>query len=256
MIVIPHWSASRFMLFDQCPANFKERYVDGVAVEPSEAMLFGSAVHRGLEAHYNGDDGERAFRAAWKVAVEHDLGGEAHRDLTGMGITLLDKVMALNLKGIPERRIDIDTNLELGAPIIGAIDLWDPTEQVVYDFKTTRGSWSQERAQREQWQPLLYTYAVWEETGTWPAFEYIVANRATGRLDRFRREWTADQWVDEINALWTRMIEVSIEVARGRLDCNGRHGHCQECGERWTHDHTCDETTRSRRVVLAGRGMR
>src|SRR5262245_16038875 len=251
---MPHWSASRFMLFDTCPMLFKERYVDGVVGEPSEAMLFGSAVHRGLESHYQGGDGERSFRAAWKVAVEHDLGGVAHRDLTGVGIELLDRIAALGLKGIPERGFSIDTNLELGAPIIGALDLYDPEANLVVDFKTTRGAWSQARAQREQWQPLLYTYAIWEETGEWPAFEYVVGNRVTGGVSRFRREWTPDQWLDEINTLWMHMIEISIEVARGRLDCNGRHAICPECGDRWTHEHDCDEVPHSKRVVLVGTG--
>lgn len=240
------------MLFDQCPAIFRERYVEGVAIEQTEALCFGKAVHMGLEAHYNGQDGERAFRAAWKSFATVELGNRVHRDLTGTGIELLDKVIALDLKGVPERGFSIDTNVELGAPIIGAIDLYDKANNVVYDFKTTRGSWSQERAQREQWQPYLYTYAVWEETGQWPAFEYIVGNRATGTLTRFRREWTAEQWWDEMSALWVRMCEVSVAVAQDRLACHGKHGYCQECGERWTHDHACDETTHSRRVVLAG----
>ncbi|HXJ29482.1 MAG TPA: PD-(D/E)XK nuclease family protein [Gemmatimonadales bacterium] len=254
MIVMPHWSASRFMLFDLCPASFKERYVDGVAGEPTEAMLFGSCVHRGLEAHYQGNDGERAFRAAWKVAAEVDLHGDVHRELTGMGIELVDKVVALGLKGVPERPFYLDSETELGAPIIGALDLWDAESNTVFDFKTTRGSWSQARAQREQWQPCLYTYAIWDETGEWPAFEYVVLNRATGVLSRFRREWTPDQWLDQMNALWARMCEVSVAVAKGQLDCHGGHGYCPECGERWTHEHNCDLVPHSRRVVLAKGG--
>ena len=45
-----HWSASRFMLFEQCPQAFKARYVDGEVSDPSLPMLFGSAVHLALEA--------------------------------------------------------------------------------------------------------------------------------------------------------------------------------------------------------------
>lgn len=248
---MPHWSATRFMLFEQCPASFRERYVDGVASETTEAMAFGSAVHRGLETHYQGGDGERAFRAAWKVAVEQDLGGVAHRDLTGNGIAIIEQIAALGLRGIPEYGFSLDTEGELGAPIIGAIDLWDAEGNTVYDFKTTRGAWSQARAQREVWQPLIYTYAIWQLTDQWPAFEYIVGNRATARVDRFRREWTADEWLAEMNALWLRMCTTSTAVAKDELECHGKHGFCLECGERWTHEHDCDEVPHSRRVVLA-----
>jgi len=249
-IVMPHWSATRFMLFDQCPGEFKARYVDGVALEPTEALCFGKAVHTALECHYNGGDGERLFRTVWKSMVRDDLGGRVNKNLTGMGIELLDKVIALDLHGTPELPIAIDSNFELGAPIVGAIDLYDEQSETVYDFKTTRGTWSQERAQAERWQPLLYTLAIWYEHGVWPAFEYIVLNRVTGALSRFRREWTQDEWLEQMNAAWLRASEISVAVAQGRLECHGNHGFCPECGERWEHDHICDEGTYSKRVTL------
>src|SRR5262245_13618670 len=135
MTQMPHWSATRFMLYEQCPLLFKERYVDGVAIVPTEAMAFGSAVHLGLEAHYNGGDGIRAFRAAWKQSVL-EL-GQVDRSLTAMGMTLIDEVVDLGLQGIPECGFSIDTNDELGAPVIGAADLWDPSSNTIFDFKTT-----------------------------------------------------------------------------------------------------------------------
>jgi hypothetical protein len=248
-IVVPHWSATRFMLFDQCPGEFKARYVDGVLLEPTEALCFGKAVHLGLEAHFRGSDGERAFRAAWKVETEV-LVGAVNRGLTSMGLTLIDKVIDLELHGIPEYGFALDTNGDLGAPIVGAIDLWDQDGNVIYDFKTTRGNWSQERAQSEVWQPLLYTYAMWDQAGAWPAFEYIVLNRVTGQLSRFRREWTPDEWLAEVNAAYLRMVAVADRVQHGQLDCHGKHGYCPECGERWGHDHECDTTTQSRRIRL------
>jgi len=247
-IVMPHWSATRFMLFEQCPAEFRSRYVDGVALEPTEALCFGKAVHMGLEEHFSGGDGERAFRAAWKAEVA-SLGRVVHPSLTGMGLTILGKVFDLDLHGVPERGFSLDTNLELGAPIVGALDLYDQADNVVYDFKTTRGGWTQDRAQTETWQPLLYTWAAWDETGQWPSFEYIVLNRVTGTLDRFRRQWTADEWLAQMNAAWTRMCEISVNVAQDQLSCPATHGYCPECGARWGHDHVCDPPP-SKRIKL------
>lgn len=257
-IVMPHWSATRFMLFEQCPAEFRARYVDGVTLEPTEALCFGNAVHKGLEAHFNGQDGERLFRAAWKVeaAMLAEEGRPVNRRLTGMGLELLNKVFELGLHGVPERGFSLDTNVELGAPVIGAMDLYDQqagVSGVVYDFKTTRGRWSQERAQTEVWQPLLYTWGAWEETTDRPAFEYIVLNRVTGQLDRFRRQWTEEEWLKQMNTAWIKMCQISVAVAQDRLECHGTHGHCLECGESWTHEHACDETMHSKRIRLSFR---
>lgn len=240
----PHWSATRFMTFDVCPGEFKQRYIDGVAFEVTEATAFGTAVHLALEAHYQGNqDHELVFRRAWK---EQTREMRVHRDLIGMGLGLLDKAIALGLEGIPERPFSLDTP-EIGAPTVGAVDLWG--NNVVYDFKTTRGKWSQDRAQAEVWQPCLYTWAYWDQTGRWPDFEYIVMNRVTGQLDRFRRRWSDEEWLHQMDFAWRRMLEISSAVAQGDLQCHGKHGFCPECGDRWNHDHACDEP-RTRKIRL------
>jgi hypothetical protein len=248
---MPHWSASRFMVYEQCPAEFRARYVDGVAIESTEAMSFGQAVHMGLEAHYNGQDGERAFRAAWQVFQEQLVadGQQVKPALTGMGLLLLEQVVDLDLRGVPERGFSLDTELVLGAPIIGAIDLWADGGRTLYDFKTTRGQWSAERAQTERWQPLLYSWAALEETGELPTFEYIVCNRASGQVDRYQRRWDEDSWSKLWATSYERMRAISQAVAGDALECHGKHGPCPECGERWMHGHVCDET-KSRRIRL------
>lgn len=250
-LVVPHWSASRFMVFDQCPAEFAARYLEERPFELTEAVAFGKAMHLALEAFYAGSaEHELVFRRAWKEQAG-ELGGAVHRELIGVGLELLDKTIALGLRGIPERPFSIDAEEELGAPIVGAVDLWSLDPPVVYDFKTTRGRWSQQRAQAEVWQPLLYTLGFQEATGVWPAFEYVVLNRVTGQLDRFRREWTEEEWHDQLAQAWEHARQIAELVALGELECHGRHGYCYECGDRWSHDHVCDETVhRARRIRL------
>jgi len=237
-MIVPHWSASRFMLWDQCPGAFKARYVDEQPFEMTEAVAFGSAVHQGLEAHYRGEDGQRAYRAAWRtLAQQHGL--DVDPSLTGVGLELMDQAMELGLVGDPERAFNIDTSVELKAPLVGAIDLWG-ADGTVYDFKTTRGLWSQERAQQETWQPSLYSWARWlEEPSYTGAFEYIVMNRVTGTLQRFRREWTTDEVVAAWNVAMLRMQVIAAAVEADQYECHGKHGYCPECGDRWGHDHVC-----------------
>jgi len=236
------------MCFDQCPAEYRDRYVDGLALELTEALAFGSAMHLGLEAHFQGHDAELAFRRAWK-SYQPAL-GPTTPGLTGTGLVLLEKVAELGLHGVPERGFSLDTEADLGAPIVGALDLYDAEAGVVYDFKTTRGAWSEARAETEVWQPMLYTQAIWEETGQLPEFEYIVLNRVTAKLSRFRRSWTPETWLEQMNRAWERMREVSVAVASGHLECHGEHGFCGECGGRWDHDHKCDPEISSRRIRL------
>lgn len=69
-----HWSASRFMLFEQCPQAFKARYVDGEVSDPSLPMLFGSAVHLALEALHQGHRQARPVSVRNKDAQDQQVG--------------------------------------------------------------------------------------------------------------------------------------------------------------------------------------
>jgi hypothetical protein len=253
MTVVPHWSASKFMAWDQCPGEFKARYVDGRPFVMNEAVAFGQAVHQGCEAHYRGEDGISAYRAAWKQFIV-ELGGFDAVDpsLTGIGMDLLEQVFALGLEGVPERGFSIDTEADLGAPIVGFVDLWG-ADGTIYDFKTSRGLWSQARAQKELWQPALYSWARWiEEPAYAGEFEYIVLNRITGQLQRFRREWSPERVTEQMNVAWDRMRVIAASVRDDVYLCRGKHGFCQECGDRWGHTHVCNEGT-SERIRLRGR---
>src|SRR4051812_48069204 len=96
-----HWSASRFMCWEQCPAEFYARYIAGAREPATEAMLFGTAVHRGLEAHYLGESAVAMFRHVWKASVARDLHGVADAKLTAVGLDLIERVIELDLQGIP-----------------------------------------------------------------------------------------------------------------------------------------------------------
>ncbi|HYW89614.1 MAG TPA: PD-(D/E)XK nuclease family protein [Chloroflexota bacterium] len=247
-MIVPHWSCSRFMAWDICPGEYRARYVLERPVIVTEALAFGQAMHHALESHYTGQDGERAFRHFWREEQLHVDGGVSPR-LTSTGLRLLDQVFELGLHGTPERGFEIDTNADLLAPIVGAIDLSDDTSGTVFDFKTTQGRWSQDRAQTEVWQPLIYTWAEWERTSQLFDFEYVVMDRSRGTVSRFRREhWSPDQWLAQMNVAWLRMQFIAAHVRADQFDCPGQHGFCPECGGRWSHDHECD--TLPRRIRL------
>lgn len=241
-----HWSASRFLCWEQCPAEFYARYIHGARETASEAMLFGSAVHSGLEAHYLGGSGTAEFRKAWKAAVTELLHGEADAKLTAVGLDLIERVVELDLQGIPEWRFTLPTEASWGADTVGAVDLIDIRDGHIYDFKTTTGVWSQARAERDIWQPALYSWAVSEALDRPERFSYVVMNKVSRTVDLFH--------IDDLEGLWAAMDEMAKvivkRVAAGDFACGGKHGACQECGTRWDHTHVCDLSAAPPRIRL------
>jgi PD-(D/E)XK nuclease superfamily len=248
--VVPWWSPSKFVCWDTCPREFYLRYVQRVPMVPTEALHFGTAVHKGLEAHFQGGDGEVAFRRTWRTLSDElrQSGYDVASHLSRTGLELIEKVTALGLVGEPERKVWIRTDAYLGAPILGYADLWSPQTDTIFDFKTTVGAWSAARAEKEVWQPCLYSYAYRSEMEVLPRFEYIVLNRVTGTLERFETQRSDDQIMDALS----RAREIATAVQREQFDCQCRTGaDCPECGARWEHGHVCD-LSKSTKIRLSG----
>jgi len=264
------------MLYEQCPQEYKARYIDGVASKPSLAMLFGHSVHTALEALHQGQGGacldtasliedarsryvEEFDAARRSLAVE---GITASGELYVQGLHMIDQVAAMRLQDghcRAERWMSIPT--EWGGrdwPVVGAIDLWCPPWSrhgaVVWDFKTTVGGWSEARAARERWQPLLYSWAYVRAYDQLPTFRYLVLNRATGTVEAFDRKWASKKaWLDDFHDLEFVAEEIADAIADGDFDCTKRHGNCLECGRPFGHEHVC-ATPKRHRITLSGSG--
>jgi hypothetical protein len=274
------------MLFEQCPRLYKDRYIDGIETEPSLAMLFGSAVHTALEALHQG---HRQTRRAADAADGH-LGPSLSRDRSGYasaravyaeqfdamnarleeiglmapaslyaeGLTMLNLVedMRLNVDGRsePERWFTLPTQSLWGMPTVGAVDLWSPPWSthgaVVWDFKTTVGSWGPERAQRERWQPMLYAWAYKRAYDVIPTFRYVVLSRTGVEPRSFDRHWSPSEWREDFSALHFHAEEIAERVAQANFDCTRGHGTCLECGAPYGHDHVCADGSRPMKIKL------
>jgi len=177
------------------------------------------------------------------------------------GLRMIDQVAGLRLnadgKSKAERWITIPTEWGgLGWPVVGAVDLWSPPwakfGPVVWDFKTTVGSWSAKRAEQERWQPLLYTWAYVRAFDIVPTFRYLVLSRTTGEVEFFDRVWSSRRaWDDDLNDLEFHAEEIAEAVAEGNFECSRGHGNCLECGESYGHDHVCRSPKRPK-VQLTG----
>jgi hypothetical protein len=275
------------MLFEQCPQAYKARYVDGVVSEPSLAMLFGHTVHTALEVLLQGQRGGcpvtagphtdhlECARARYFQEFER-----ARSLLEPQGVTLdgivyfeglrqIDQVAAMDLnrdrRSRSERCISIPTTWGVRGsgcyawPLVGAVDLWCPPWSqhgpMVWDFKTTVGAWSSARAEKETWQPLLYSWAYVRAYDVVPTFRYLVLNRMSGAVNIFDRTWQSRRAFErDLEALSDVADAIAEAVAEGNYDCTKRHGTCLECGEPFGHDHVCRTPYRAPRVHLSGTG--
>jgi hypothetical protein len=170
-------SPSRLWAYDRCPQVYRDRYVLKVDQPAAFERDFGTAVHKGLEAHFNGLDYEIAFLLSWRQA-QKDLklaGVQVPSWLSVRGLELIEMVRAFGITGEPEQRVGIIV-AGISVPIIGYADL--VSEGVIYDFKTTGWGWSQEKADREMFQPVIYSQAYAEaHAGIYPEFKFIVLPR-------------------------------------------------------------------------------
>ena len=270
------------MLFEQCPRAFEDRYIQGLASEPSLAMLFGHTVHTALEALHQGHRGgcpetptahedrlEGARSAYWREfdsmrSILAPQGVTVDGMLYLEGLRMIDQVEDLHLnadcQSKRERKIKIPTDWGgLAWPVVGAVDLWSPPWSqhgpVVWDFKTTVGSWSETRAARERWQPLLYSWAYVRAYDVLPTFRYLVLGRADGSLKTFDRTWASRrEFARDLEELEAVANEIAESVAVGEYECSRGHGTCLECGQTYGHDHVCATPPRHK-LTLTGAGQ-
>lgn len=215
-------SASRLACYDRCPQLFHERYIQKLPHPPSVERQFGTALHKGLEAHFRGQDYEMAFLVDWRKSVLEcrAAGLFVSPAFTQRGLQLIDQVRALGLQGEPERRINL-VAAALGFPIIGYADLWDGT--TVWDFKSTGAKWGSARAEREVWQPALYSQAIADELqlDTLPKFTFVVLPRIAGDVYTLDGSRTPGQVVDALD----RAREIYQRIRREEFTCQP---HCVE----------------------------
>lgn len=173
-------SASRLGTYHYCPGSYRSRYVLKLKEPESVDMHFGLAVHKGLESHYRDEDAELAFRRDWRErqALLTEAGIPIPSGLSARGLDLLEQAIELGFDGTPERKFLLNFPQPHDIGVTGYIDL--EGFDYVLDWKTTNGKWNQERADKEIFQPCLYSWAYFKRTGVWPRFFYVILSRQPG----------------------------------------------------------------------------
>lgn len=238
----PYLSPSRLSSYDWCPAQYHERYVLGLADPPAPERLFGVAVHAGLEAHFLGADNPIAqYLERWDMALqemrEYDEAVlPAGSALRARGIELIEEVRKLGLEGVPELHA-LFTFPGVSLPFVGYIDLVTPGH--LYDFKTTRSGWTQQKADAQIWQPAIYSAAYDWHKAMIPRFTYIVLPRIPGPVQLLDGSRTGQQICDAFTLAQQRLQSIDA----GEFGCT--------CGQ-----HTKPSESRENAILRAvGAGM-
>lgn len=212
-------SPSRLSCYAWCPAEFHKRYVLKQDDPPTVERMFGTSVHKGLEALFKGEDAELAFLRDWRQskrtlqAAEQVFGS----GLDARGLELVEMVSNLGLQGVPEQHILIAAP-DFNIPFIGYVDLW--SEGHIYDFKTTGWGWSQDKADAQIFQPAIYSQAHADAYGSIPKFTFVVLPRMQGPVQLYDGTRTGDQILQAFDK--AREIHEAIEAKQ--FDCRcGRH---------------------------------
>lgn len=215
----PYLSPSRLSCYEWCPAEYHRRYVLGIKDPASVEMVFGSAVHAGLEAYFQGTDDELAFLRSWRTlsAELPTLERTATSALSARGLELLAMVRNLDLHGTPEHRISITVD-GIKLPFFGFVDLW--SEGHIWDFKTSRQTWSQAKADAQIFQPAIYSQAHSESFASIPRFTFVVLPRTPGELQLIDGTRTPAQ----IIAAFDRAKEILAMIDDNQFACRcGKH---------------------------------
>jgi len=174
-------SYSALSLYQSCPLRFYFRYIAGLPERTiSASLVFGSAIHRAVEHHFN------EIMAGCEPPTLEALVGEYDRhwqdndvstikfgnadDLDSLGRLARRMLAAFQMSKLAQpvgHIIGVEEEMRgrvvAGCPdLLGRIDLLEETddELIVTDFKTARSRWSQTQVQDATPQLLLYSEIV------------------------------------------------------------------------------------------------
>lgn len=170
-------SYSAITTYQGCPLRYYFRYIVGLPEKTvSSSLVFGSAVHRAVELHFNelmaGNEpppidalvGE--YDRHWNESDPQAIQFSKDDDVESLGrlATKMFGAFQASPLATPGGRIigveeELRGNVVAGCPdLLGRIDLIEETadELVVTDLKTSRSRWSREQADDSAGQLLLY----------------------------------------------------------------------------------------------------
>jgi hypothetical protein len=161
----PGLSYSMMQTYLSCAAKYKQIFVDKIKsdLDTSADVSFGTAVHTGLNALLEGEDGEAAYDLYWQCEKNREMKYGAHdwERLHHSGFVFLERFKRLHLKKFQPHTMEQRLYATLpasGIAVEGTPDFVGTYEGIptVLDFKTSFAPYEKTRILHN---PQLYLYA-------------------------------------------------------------------------------------------------
>lgn len=178
-----------------CLRKFKEVYIDGAPSEESTDLLFGTALHAGLQAILEGAPGNPVTCAVLSTAIDGiKEGRKSIAELTSLGETFLSRFERLHAKKF-DGKCEVALSGKMGEyEMEGTADFVGIYEGVpsIVDFKTSAYAYPKEKILTSHQMPI-YSHLAKQTCG----FEakqivYVVFCKQDGRIQTLTRTLTPE----------------------------------------------------------------
>ena len=183
-VSLDHLSWSGIQSYKQCPRRFRFRYIDKTPEERTgSALVYGGSIHRAVESIHEArlagqaipatEDLLKGYEAAWNESLAEKppvsfgktenaniLREQAHRTLEAYRQHVVESKSKTEVIAIEHAaRFSL---LPDAPPIEARLDLVEKAddELIVTDFKTSKGSWNEEKTRASLGQVVLYAHAI------------------------------------------------------------------------------------------------
>lgn len=142
-----------------CLQKWKYLYIDKLPSEESIDMHFGTALHGGLQASLEGDDGELTFEVLMQSALGQEMrqGRRDHAELMELGKVFISRFNRLHKKKFQPKYLEQSLSGKIGPyEFEGTADFIGDFDGVpsILDFKTSNYPYPKEKIQLNEQMPL------------------------------------------------------------------------------------------------------
>ena len=219
-----HLTHSMIRDYLRCPRLYYYRYYLGIRL-PSKHLnlVFGSAIHEGIEDYYNRKDPIYAFTSDFQIDKIDNITKDEYLNALKEGKRLLDFFTAMIpiTRGSSEVKfrtelIDPITHKMLEVPITGRYDRLE--DNMIIEFKTSSKPYKQKDID-EATQASLYMFARYMATGKIPErFRYIILIK--GRKKEPIQVLETQRTKEDLSFMF-RTIETVLEGIKGEQFSKG-----------------------------------
>lgn len=229
------WSYSKYSSAVQCLRKFKYCYVD--QLEPdyvSGDLNFGSALHSGINAILQGEDGRQVFEIYWESYREKEViyGRYGWEQLAALGTRFLTNFQSRHAKKYQLEQAEIRLYSEYnGTKLEGTPDFYGiyDGKRSLRDFKTSGYAYPKEKALTSL-QLNLYTYLVHKNGSPYPeTLGYTVFNKGTGCIQDLTWEFSEEKMYDALQSMcsYSEILSQGEKYPQNLNSCQMGASKCQ-----------------------------